>query len=114
MTASFPSRDSDFPVDLRLYSARIEARQSSATWRNSARRYRLLYKEEYYGAHLMPLTRRDWKALNQIFGSVTDLEGIYEDIQNALSILIPEPCWEDDPFTPEEEENLGFLAEFLS
>ena len=47
---------------------------------------------------------RDWEALNLLFDR-DDSDEIEADIQSKLLFLVPEPCWEDNPF--------DFLQEFL-
>lgn len=53
---------------------------------------------------LMPLQNRDRTILVSLFER-EDMADIHDDIATQLSKLIPEPCWEDDPFT--------FLSDFL-
>ena len=53
---------------------------------------------------LMPLRERDWKVLAELFDRV-DSDEIEADINSKLRLMIPEPCWEDDPF--------DFLREYL-
>ncbi len=53
---------------------------------------------------LMPLRERDWKVLAELFDR-GDSDEIEADINNKLLLMIPEPCWEDDPF--------DFLREYL-
>jgi hypothetical protein len=50
------------------------------------------------------LRERDWEALKSLFDR-DDGEEIEADIKHKLSWLVPEPCWEDNPFE--------FLREFL-
>lgn len=50
------------------------------------------------------LRKRDWEALESLFDR-DDGEEIEADIKNKLSWLVPEPCWEENPFE--------FLQEFL-
>lgn len=52
----------------------------------------------------MPLHERDLKILTDLF-TLDDIEAIEEDILSNLDRLLPEPCWEDDPF--------DFLREYL-
>ncbi len=50
-----------------------------------------------YAEPIAPLRDRDEIALQDIF--TTDrIEDAITDIQNRLSHLYPEPCWEDDPY----------------
>jgi hypothetical protein len=50
------------------------------------------------------LRERDWTALIELFDR-DDGDEIEADIHSSLFWLIPEPCWEDDPF--------DFLREYL-
>lgn len=59
---------------------------------------------ELYAPPLMPLKERDWRVLAELFER-EDVDEIEADISNKLLFLIPEPCWEDDPF--------DFLREYL-
>lgn len=52
----------------------------------------------------MSLRERDWTALIELFDR-NDADEIQADISCSLLWLIPEPCWEDDPF--------DFLREYL-
>ncbi|WP_442936539.1 hypothetical protein [Nostoc sp.] len=52
----------------------------------------------------MSLRERDWTALIELFDR-EDGDEIEADIDSSLFWLIPEPCWEDDPF--------DFLREYL-
>ncbi|MDJ0800422.1 MAG: hypothetical protein QNJ51_27050 [Calothrix sp. MO_167.B12] len=52
----------------------------------------------------MPLKDRDWKVLVQLFDRA-DSEEIADNINSKLLMMMPEPCWEDDPF--------DFLVEYL-
>ncbi|MDJ0733424.1 MAG: hypothetical protein QNJ47_04935 [Nostocaceae cyanobacterium] len=52
----------------------------------------------------MPLKNRDWKVLVELFERA-DIEEIEANIHSNLLMMIPEPCWEDDPF--------DFLSEYL-
>jgi hypothetical protein len=59
---------------------------------------------DVYAPPLMPLKERDWKVLVDLFDR-GDSEEIENDINSKLLLMIPEPCWEDDPF--------DFLSEYL-
>ena len=61
-------------------------------------------KIEAYAPPLMPLKDRDWKILVQLFDRA-DSEEIADNINSKLLMMMPEPCWEDDPF--------DFLVEYL-
>ncbi len=61
-------------------------------------------KPEAYAPPLMPLKQRDTKALTKLFER-EDIDEIEADINQRLLRLIPEPCWDDNPF--------DFLAEYL-
>jgi hypothetical protein len=50
------------------------------------------------------LKERDWEALISLFER-DDSDEIEAEIQSKLVWLVPEPCWEDNPFE--------FLREFL-
>ncbi len=50
------------------------------------------------------LRERDWIALAELFDR-KDSDEIEADINSSLVLMIPEPCWEDDPF--------DFLSEYL-
>ncbi|MEO1593203.1 MAG: hypothetical protein AAFU71_18205 [Cyanobacteria bacterium J06632_22] len=50
-----------------------------------------------YAEPLAPLRDRDEIALTEIF-KAEQLEDALTDVQNRLSHLYPEPCWEDDPY----------------
>ncbi|MBD2357924.1 hypothetical protein H6G41_25485 [Tolypothrix sp. FACHB-123] len=57
-----------------------------------------------YAPALRSLEERDWKAMTELFDR-EDSDEIEADIRNSLLLMIPEPCWEDDPF--------DFLSEYL-
>lgn len=57
-----------------------------------------------YTPSLPSLRDRDWIALRELFDR-DDGDEIEADIHTNLFWLIPEPCWEDDPF--------DFLREYL-
>lgn len=59
---------------------------------------------QVYPPSLTSLRERDWTALIELFDR-DDVDEIEADINSSLFWLIPEPCWEDDPF--------DFLREFL-
>jgi hypothetical protein len=50
------------------------------------------------------LRERDWEALISLFDR-DDSDEIEREIKSKLLWLVPEPCWEDNPFE--------FLREFL-
>ena len=50
------------------------------------------------------LQERDWEALIELFDR-EDGEEIEDDINSSLLFLMPEPCWEDNPF--------DFLLDYL-
>nr|WP_206754710.1 hypothetical protein [Anabaena sphaerica] len=50
------------------------------------------------------LKQRDWEALKSLFDR-DDSDEIEAEIKSKLVWLVPEPCWEDNPFE--------FLREFL-
>lgn len=50
------------------------------------------------------LRERDWEALLSLFDR-EDGDEIENEITSKLVWLVPEPCWEDNPFE--------FLSEFL-
>ena len=53
---------------------------------------------------LNSLRERDWEALTSLFDR-DDSDEIEDEIKSKLVWLVPEPCWEDNPFE--------FLREFL-
>jgi hypothetical protein len=57
-----------------------------------------------YAPVFTSLRERDWKVLIELFDR-QDSEDIEADINSNLLLMIPEPCWEDDPF--------DFLREYL-
>lgn len=57
-----------------------------------------------YTAQLLPLRDRDLRTLVDLFTS-DEIDAIEADIHHNLTRLLPEPCWEDDPF--------DFLKEYL-
>ncbi|MBG1268416.1 hypothetical protein [Nostoc sp. WHI] len=59
---------------------------------------------QVYAPSLTSLRERDWTALIELFHR-DDSDEIEADINRSLFWLIPEPCWEDDPF--------DFLREYL-
>ncbi|MBR8833023.1 MAG: hypothetical protein DSM106950_03005 [Stigonema ocellatum SAG 48.90 = DSM 106950] len=59
---------------------------------------------DVYAPAFMALRERDWKALTELFDR-GDSDEIEADINSNLLLMIPEPCWEDDPF--------DFLREYL-
>ena len=46
---------------------------------------------------VLPLRERDWKVLTELFDR-GDSDEIEANINSQLLWMIPEPCWEDDPF----------------
>jgi hypothetical protein len=59
---------------------------------------------EVYALQSTSLKDRDWKALLELFDR-EDADDIEADIHSNLLMLVPEPCWDDDPF--------DFLSEYL-
>ncbi|MDZ8023148.1 MAG: hypothetical protein RMX65_023695 [Nostoc sp. DedQUE01] len=59
---------------------------------------------QVYTPSLPSLRDRDWTALIELFDR-DDGDDIEADIHINLFWLIPEPCWEDDPF--------DFLREYM-
>lgn len=57
-----------------------------------------------YAPVFTSLRERDWNVLIELFDR-EDVDEIEADISSSLHWLIPEPCWEDDPF--------DFLREYL-
>ncbi|WP_228035007.1 hypothetical protein [Oculatella sp. LEGE 06141] len=57
-----------------------------------------------YAAPLMPLRERDMKAMAELFDH-DEIEAIEANITASLCNMLPEPCWDDDPF--------GFLKDYL-
>lgn len=57
-----------------------------------------------YAPVFTSLKERDWTALLELFDT-QDIDDIEADINSSLLLMIPEPCWEDDPF--------DFLREYL-
>ncbi|QLE56765.1 hypothetical protein [Nostoc sp. TCL26-01] len=59
---------------------------------------------QIYAPAFTSLKERDRKALIELFdrGDIDDIEA---DVNSNLLLMIPEPCWEDDPF--------DFLREYL-
>nr|WP_174763081.1 hypothetical protein [Anabaena sp. UHCC 0187] len=53
---------------------------------------------------LNSLRERDWEALISLFDR-DDSDEIEDEIKSKLVWLVPEPCWEDNPFE--------FLRDFL-
>jgi hypothetical protein len=46
---------------------------------------------------LNSLRERDWEALTSLFDR-DDSDEIEDEIKSKLVWLVPEPCWEDNPF----------------
>lgn len=65
-----------------------------------------LFNQEGYGhaAPLAPLKERDWKEIASLFDT-KDSDEIEADVINKLSMLHPEPSWDEDSY--------DFLSEFL-
>ncbi len=65
-----------------------------------------LSTQEGYGhaAPLAPLRERDWTEITLLFDR-QDSDEIEADIIEKLSMLHPEPCWDEDPYE--------FLSEYL-
>jgi hypothetical protein len=59
---------------------------------------------QIYAPVFTSLKERDWKVLLEMFDR-EDIDEIETDINSKLLLMIPEPCWEDDPF--------DFLREYL-
>lgn len=59
---------------------------------------------QVYAPSLTFLREGDWIALIELFDR-DDGDEIEADVNSSLFWLIPEPCWEDDPF--------DFLREYL-
>ncbi len=59
---------------------------------------------QIYAPVFTSLKERDWKALLEMFDR-DDIDEVEADINVNLQLMIPEPCWEDDPF--------DFLREYL-
>ncbi|HEY9800822.1 MAG TPA: hypothetical protein V6D25_10725 [Leptolyngbyaceae cyanobacterium] len=59
---------------------------------------------QIYAPIFTSLKERDWKVLLEMFDR-EDIDEIETDINRNLLLMIPEPCWEDDPF--------DFLREYL-
>nr|WP_242054215.1 hypothetical protein [Nostoc parmelioides] len=59
---------------------------------------------QIYAPVFTSLKERDWKALLEMFDR-DDIDELEADINFNLQLMIPEPCWEDDPF--------DFLREYL-
>jgi hypothetical protein len=57
-----------------------------------------------YAAPLSPLRMQDIQEL-AVFFDGDDMPSLEEDLLNMLDRLLPEPCWEDDPF--------DFLGDFI-
>lgn len=74
--------------------------------RHSSTTLRVNYSNnlQVYAPSLTSLRERDWTALIELFDR-DDGDEIEADIDRSLFWLIPEPCWEDDPF--------DFLREYL-
>lgn len=101
-----------FPTALIRHSAKVEATQrAKRSWREVSQQYRD-NGGIYQGAQLMPLHSRDVDALAKLF-DVEIIEAIDADIRNALLVLWPQLCWEDDPFEIYDENDFEFLADFL-
>jgi len=62
------------------------------------------HQEEVHAPPLSALKERDWKALKELFDR-KDGDEIEADINSKLCLMVPEPCWEDEPF--------DFLREYL-
>ncbi|MEA5595183.1 hypothetical protein [Rivularia sp. UHCC 0363] len=61
-------------------------------------------KAEVHAPPLVEFNERDWKILAELFDR-KDSDEIEEDINKALSWMVPEPAWEDEP--------LDFLQDYL-
>ncbi|AFZ03742.1 hypothetical protein [Calothrix sp. PCC 6303] len=57
-----------------------------------------------HAAPLAPLKDRDWLALIILFDR-QDGDEIEAEVMSKLSLMVPEPSWDEDPF--------DFLGEFL-
>lgn len=68
----------------------------------------IIYKnsrtEEVHAPPLMPLKERDFKALATLFDRPDSTE-IEDDINKILTLMVPEPSWDEDTYE--------FLQEYL-
>jgi hypothetical protein len=73
---------------------------------SSQKRINSLSNQEGYAhaAPLAPLRERDWTEIALLFDR-QDSDEIEADVISKLSMLHPEPCWDEDPYE--------FLSEFL-
>ncbi len=69
-------------AQLVAYSATIETTHVHQVYHNG------------YAPPLIPLNSRDMEALGEFFAAV-DMEAISLDIALNLTVLSPEPCWDD-------------------
>lgn len=86
----------DFPSELIRFSSQVAANTPSL--RRSRR------DRKANTTSLIPMNGQDLKALTSLFDR-EDVEEIVADVNNSLRSLLPEPCWDDNPF--------GFLGEYL-
>jgi len=101
-----------FPTELIRHSAKVEeVKLANKSWREASKKYRT-HREVYQGAQLLPLRHSDRAALATLFDAEV-WDEVNADIDNALLVLWPEPCWEDDPFRVYDDSAFEFLAEFL-
>ena len=63
-----------------------------------------LDQSKSYAAPLSPLRMQDIQEL-AVFFDGDDMPSLEEDMLNMLARLLPEPCWEDNPF--------DFLGDFI-
>jgi hypothetical protein len=59
---------------------------------------------QVFAPALRSLEERDWTVMTELFDR-EDSDEIEADIRKSLLLMMPEPCWEDDPF--------DFLSEYL-
>lgn len=64
-----------------------------------------LDQSKSYAAPLSPLRMQDIQEL-AVFFDGDDMPSLEEDMLNMLDRLLPEPCWEDNPF--------DFLGDFIA
>ena len=67
-------------------------------------RVKPLIRLQIYAPSLTSLRQRDWNALIELFDR-EDGDEVESDINSNLHLMMPEPCWGDDPF--------DFLREYM-